>query len=40
MGIYDVKRFFWALEQLGGSFSDIGAHQEFQKPEFVMPELN
>ena len=30
---------FWALEQLQGSFTDIGSHQEFQKPEFVMPEL-
>ena len=24
---------------LHGSFSDIGVDQEFQKPEFVMPEL-
>ena len=38
-GIYDVERFLWALEQLHGSFSDIGAHLEFQKSEFVMPEL-
>ena len=28
-----------AMEQLHGSFNDIGAHLEFQKPEFVMPEL-
>ena len=42
MGIYDVKVFFLgggALEQFHGSFSYIGAHQEFQKPEIVMPEL-
>ena len=35
MGIYDVEIFWGALEQLHGSFSD----QEFQKLEFVMPEL-
>ena len=28
-----------ALEQLHGSFSDIGAHQDFQKPEFLLKEL-
>ena len=28
-----------ALDQLHGSFSDINAHQDFQKPKFVMPEL-
>ena len=39
MGIYDVESFFWALEQLHGSFSDIGAHQDFQMPEFFMPKL-
>ena len=39
MGIYDAESFFLALEQLHGSFSDIGAHQGFQKPEFIMPEL-
>ena len=27
-----------ALDQLHGSFSDIGAHQDLQKPTFVMPE--
>ena len=26
-------------KQLHGSFSDIGAHQNFQMPEFFMPEL-
>ena len=39
MGIYEVESFFLALEQLHGSLSDIGAHQDFQKPEFIMPEL-
>ena len=39
MGIYDAASFVGALEQLHGSFSDIGAHLEFQKTEFVMPEL-
>ena len=42
MGIYDVEVFFLgggALEQLHRSFRDIGAHLEFQKPEFVMHEL-
>ena len=39
MGIYDVESFFWALEQLHGSFSDIGAHQDFRKSKFFMPEL-
>ena len=42
MGIYDVESvFFWggAFEQLHGSFSDFGAHLEFQKPELFMPEL-
>ena len=28
-----------ALWQLHGSFSDVGAHQDFQMPEFFMPEL-
>ena len=37
--IYDVESFFWALKQLHGSFRDIGAHQDFQMPEFFMPEL-
>ena len=39
MGIYDVESFVGALEQLHGGFSDISAHLELQKPEFVMPEL-
>ena len=30
---------FWTLDQLHGSFSEIGAHQNLQKPNFVMPEL-
>ena len=34
-----AKLFFGALEQLHGSFSDIGAHQDFQKSKFFMPEL-
>ena len=33
------KVFLGALEQLHGSYSAIGAHQDFQKPEFFMPEL-
>ena len=38
----DVERFFWrgALDQLNGSFSDIGAHQDLQKPNFVLPTIN
>ena len=39
-GIYDVECFFEALEQLHGSFSDIGAHQKFQKLEFFMNDLS
>ena len=38
----DVERFFFgggAQKQLYGSFSYIGAHQDFQKPEFLKPEL-
>ena len=35
----DVESFFLALEQLHGSFSNIGARQDFQRPEFFMPEL-
>ena len=35
----DVESLLWALGQLHGSFSDIGAHQDLQKPNFVMPEL-
>ena len=38
-GIYDVESIFWALEQLHGSLSDIGAHQDFQKPDVFMPDL-
>ena len=33
------KVFKGALEQLHGSFSDFGAHQDLQNPEFAMPEL-
>ena len=39
MGIFDEESFFGALEQLHGTFIDFCAHLEFQKPEFVMPEL-
>ena len=40
VGIYYVQFLGpGALEQLYESFSDMGAHLEFQKPEFVMPEL-
>ena len=38
-GTWVFMTIFFALEQLHGSFSDIGAHLEFQKPEFVIPEL-
>ena len=41
MGIYDVD-FFWGegdREELHKSVRDIGSHQNFQKPEFFMPEL-
>ena len=31
--------FLGALDQLHGNFSDIGAHQDYQKPNCVMPEL-
>ena len=34
-----LKVIFGALEQLNGSFSEIGAHQDFIKPELVMLEL-
>ena len=34
-----VESIFWALEQLHGSFSDIGARQDFQYPELFMTEL-
>ena len=39
MGIYYVESFFWALVQLHGSFNDIGAHEDFQKSKFFIPEL-
>ena len=40
-GIFFEKKVFWgALEQLHGGFSDIGAHQDFQKPDSFMPELS
>ena len=36
----DVKKsFFLALEQLQGSFNFIGVYQDFQMPDFFMPEL-
>ena len=35
----DVESFGGALEQLNGNFSDIGAHKDFQMPEFFLPEL-
>ena len=35
---FDEKK-IGALEQLHGSFSDIGAYQDFQMQEFFMPEL-
>ena len=34
-----LKVFWGTLEQIHGSFSDIGAHRDFQKPEFFMPDL-
>ena len=36
---FNVESFLGALDQLNGSFSDIVAHQDLQKPNFVMPEL-
>ena len=39
MGNYEIESFYWALEQLHGSFGDIGVHQDSQKIEFFMPEL-
>ena len=39
MGIYDAESFFCDLEQLHERFSDIGAHQDFQKSKLLMPEL-
>ena len=38
MGIYDVESFLGS-GTAPWKFSDIGAHQGVQKPEFVMPEL-
>ena len=35
----DVDICWGALEQLHGRCSDIGAHLDFLKPEFFMPEL-
>ena len=35
----DVESFILALEQLHESFSEIGAHQDFEMPEFFRPEL-
>ena len=35
----DVESFWGALEKLHGSLRYIGAHQDFQQPEFYMPEL-
>ena len=41
MGIFEVESFFSSsLEQLLGSFSDIGAHQDFQMSEFFIPKLS
>ena len=34
-----LKVLWGALEQLYGCFSDIHAHQDYQKPEFFMSEL-
>ena len=39
VGIYDIESFFLSLDQLHGNLSDIGAHQDLQKPNFVIPEL-
>ena len=33
----DLESIFWALEQHHESFNDIGAHQDFQMPEYFMP---
>ena len=33
------KVFFGALDQLHENFSDIGAHQDLHKPNFIMLEL-
>ena len=38
-GYLGRKIFFLALDQHVGSFSDFGAHQDLQKPNFSMPEL-
>ena len=35
----DVESVFSALEQIHGSFSDIGAREEFQQSDLFMPEL-
>ena len=35
----DVESIFLTLERLHGGFNDIGAHQDFQTPDFFMPEL-
>ena len=37
--VFMTKKVFFALEQLHGSLSDIGAQQNFQNPEYLMPEL-
>ena len=39
VGINGIEIFLGGGEQLHGSFSDVGAHQDFQMPEFFMPEL-
>ena len=37
--IYDVESFLDALDQLNGNVIVIGAHQDLQKPNFVIPEI-
>ena len=39
IGYLTWKLFFWALERLRGSFSDIRAHQDFEMPDLFMPQL-
>ena len=41
MGIYDVDfLFFFYSGTAPWEFSDIGAHYDFQKADFVMPEIS
>ena len=37
--VWRRKFFFGPLDKFHGSFSDIGAHQDLQMPDFDMPEL-